>query len=88
MVEFKPIQFKSSSQLDENDPLYKILVDNNLDSKKINSKVTFNSWSSIGSLISLFKFDSDMHEQVNQLLYPKISTLAVEYMEDNLKGTS
>lgn len=74
-IEFKQIKYKASKEdnLNPEDALFKILIDNELEPKKMQGTIQLNTWSVIAKLLKLFSYEKELHEEVSLLVYPRIS---------------
>jgi hypothetical protein len=46
--------------------------------------VVYNYWMVIGRLLSLIKFDEQLHQETQIVVYPKVSEATVDYLMDQL----
>lgn len=56
LIEFKPIVYRRPQE-GENGELNELLIDNNLQPRRVQNVIKFNNWAIIGELLKLFSFD-------------------------------
>lgn len=56
LIEFKPIIYRRSQE-GEDEELNQLLIDNDLQPRKMQNMVRFNNWAIVGEFLQLFSFD-------------------------------
>lgn len=56
LIEFKPIVYRRPQE-GENEDLNELLIDNDLQTRRVQNMIKFNNWAIIGEFLKLFSFD-------------------------------